>query len=230
MSGNKILIATYKHNNEIFQIIVNADLAYDYINGKINDPLSVLEDENIFKDAKKGEVQSEAKIKAAFGTTDIAKVVDTILKKGEVPLTAEQRAKMLEQKENEIINIIASNSIDPRTKTPIPPLRIKNAMQQARVGIDVNKSAEEQIDRIVKELSKVLPIKFAKVKLDILLPADIAGRSLGYIKSNLTILKQEWLNDGSLKIEGELPAGLRDEFISKLGNITAGKANVKIIE
>ncbi|MCL5429978.1 MAG: hypothetical protein M1504_00705 [Candidatus Marsarchaeota archaeon] len=115
----KIVIVKYSHAGDEFEILVDADMAYEYINGKRSDPLSVVEAEEVFRDARKGERQSEDKIKKAFGTTDVAKVIDMILKKGDVPITTEQRQKMAEEKRKQIIEIIAKNSIDPRTKPAI---------------------------------------------------------------------------------------------------------------
>ena len=127
MSG-KTVIARFEQGKETFEILVNSDLAYEYITGKRKDPMSVLDAEEIFKDARKGERQGEEKIKKAFGTTDMATVVDHILKKGDVPITTEQKSRLMEEKRKQIIDIIARNSIDPRTNAPTPALRVENAM------------------------------------------------------------------------------------------------------
>lgn len=119
MSSKTVIVKLHRDGNE-FEIFVNSDLAYEYITGKRSDPLTVLESEDIFKDARKGERQSEEKVKKAFGTNDISKVADTMLKNGEVPITTEQRNKLVEEKRKLVIEIIAKNSIDPRTNAPQP--------------------------------------------------------------------------------------------------------------
>ncbi len=177
MSSKTVIVKLHRDGNE-FEIFVNSDLAYEYITGKRSDPLTVLEAEEIFKDARKGERQSEEKIKKAFGTTDIAKVADTMLKNGEVPITTEQRNKLLEEKRKQVVEIIAKNSIDPRTNAPNPPLRIENAMKEAKASIDPFKGATEQIDDIVKKINMIMPIKFATVKMEVTIPAEYANRSL----------------------------------------------------
>ena len=93
MSSKTVIVKLHRDGNE-FEILVNSDLAYEYITGKRSDPLAVLESEDIFKDARKGERQSDERIKKAFGTNDIAKVVEAMLKNGEVPITTEQRNKL----------------------------------------------------------------------------------------------------------------------------------------
>ena len=148
---SKIVIAKYERNNELFEIFVDSDLAYEFITGKIKDPLKTLDIEEIFKDAKKGERQGNEKIKKIFGTNDISKIAEIILKNGEVPITTEQKNNLLEEKRKQIIEIISRNSIDPRTNAPNPPLRIENAMKQAKITINPFKSATDQIDEIVKK-------------------------------------------------------------------------------
>ena len=70
MSSKTIIVKMRKDGNE-FEILVNSDLAYEYITGKRTDALTVLEAEDIFKDSRKGERQTDEKIKKAFGTTDM---------------------------------------------------------------------------------------------------------------------------------------------------------------
>ncbi len=222
-----VVVKYHKEGNE-FEIFVNADLAYEYITGKRSDPLVVLEAEEIFKDAKKGERQSEDKIKKAFGTTEISKVADAILKHGDVPITTEQRNKLLEEKRRQVIEIIARNSIDPRTNAPNPPMRVENAMNEAKITIDPFKSAQEQIESIVKKLSVIMPIKFTTIKIDVKIPAEFANRSFGVLK-RYGMKSDEWLSDGSLSAKLEFPAGLQNEVFDRINSATSGKAEIKIV-
>jgi len=228
MSSKKV-IAKYSVNGEEFEIFVDADLAYEYITGKRSDPLSVLEVDEIFKDANKGERQSKEKIEKAFNTTDLAKIVAIILKNGNVPITTEQRNKLLEEKKKQIIAIISRNSIDPRTNAPLPMQRVENAMEQAKVSIDPFKSASDQVDQIVKKISMIIPIKFAVAKVEVTVPASYASRVYSLLKQ-YGLKSEKWLNDGSLSAIVEFPAGLQSEFYDKLNSLTQGNAETKLLE
>ena len=225
----KTVVVKYSHSGDEFEILVDADRAYEYVTGKRADPLSVLEAEEIFKDAKKGERQSEEKIKKTFGTTDVAKVADMILKKGEVPITTEQRAKMTEEKRKQIIDIIAKNSIDPRTNAPNPPLRIENAMKEARVSIDPFKSVNEQVELVVDKLRPILPLKFTTVKIAVTVPPEFANRCYGTLKQ-YGMKSEEWLSNGSLSAVCEFPAGMQGEFFDRINKLTQGKVMTKIMQ
>jgi len=225
---SKVVVAKYSVGGENFEIFVDADKAYDFITGKLNNPLAPLESEEIFKDAKKGDRQSNDKIMKAFGTEELAKVAEKILKSGNVPLTTEQRNRLMEEKRKQVITIIATNSMDPRTKAPHPAQRIENAMVEARVTVDPFKPASEQVDAIVKQLSMKLPIKFATVRIEVTIPSQYTNRSYTVLKQ-YGLKSEKWLNDGSLSVSVEFPAGLQSEFFDKLNNATKGTAITKII-
>lgn len=226
--SSKTVIVKYRKDGNDFEILVNSDLAYEYITGKRSDPLTVLEAEDIFKDSRKGERQSEDKIRKAFGTTEIAKVAEIMLKHGEVPITTEQRNKLLEEKRKQIVEIIAKNSIDPRTNAPNPPLRIENAMKEGKVSIDPFKNATEQIDDVVKKISIIMPIKFAVARVEVTVPAEYANRSFGTLKK-YGLKSEQWLSNGSLQATLEFPAGMQTEFFDRINSATQGKAIVKVL-
>ncbi len=230
MSSNppKTYIAKYKLNGEEFELFINPDKAYDFKVGKLTNPMAALESDEVFKDAKKGERQGSEKIKKAFGTDDIFKIAEVILKKGEVPVTTEHRERMLEEKRKLIIDIIARNSIDPRTNAPTPPTRIENAFREARVTVDPFKGAQEQVPDVLKKISAIMPVKFATIKIDVTIPAEYAHRIFNVLKQ-YGLKSEKWLSDGGLSASLEFPAGLQGEFYAKLNNATQGKATTKII-
>ncbi len=225
---SKTVVAKYSFSGEEFEIFVDSDMAYEYITGKRKDPMSVLEVEEIFKDANKGERQSQDKIKKIFQTTELPKIVETILKKGEVPITTEQRHALTAEKRKQVINIIAINSIDPRTNAPHTPQRIENAMDEAKVQIDPFKNANEQVDAVIKKINMILPIKFATVRIEAEIPPSWANRCYGMLKQD-GLKSEEWLSNGSLKATLEFPAGLRQEVFDKINNLTRGEAIIKVI-
>lgn len=227
--ASKTVTAKYSLNGEEFEILVDSEMAYEYITGKRNDPMSVLQVDEIFKDANKAERQSQEKLKKAFNTTDVAKIAEIILKKGSVPITTEQKNKMIEEKRKQVVAIISMNAIDPRTNAPHPPQRIENAMSEAKVNIDPFKSANEQVEQVVSKLNILLPIRFSTVKIEVTISADQASRCYGMLKQ-YGLKGEKWLQDGSLSATLEFPAGLQGEFFERLNNITHGSAITKILQ
>ena len=223
----KLNLAKLKKKGETFEINIDPDLAMEFKRGE-NIPLSeILKAEQIFSDAKKGELTSESKLEEVFNTTNILEIAEIIIKEGEIQLTSEFRSQEMEQKKKKIMGLIHKNAIDPTTKLPHPMTRIENAFQEAKVQIVDFKSAEEQLDEVVTKLRPILPIKFEQAQLIVTIPPTYAAKSYSLVKTNSKMIKEEWNQDGSWTVEVELPAGLKPEFIDKLNSLTHGEVFIK---
>jgi len=227
--SDKYTVARMTKDDEHFEVLVKSDKALDYRMGKIAGITEVLAAETIFSDANKGTRIPEENIRKAFGTTDTLKVAEMILKKGTLQLTTEQRRKMIEDKRKQIIDFISRQAVDPKTNLPHPPMRIENAMEQIHYSIDPFKPVEEQAKDIIKQLRMILPLKIEQVAVGVHVPAEYSARSYGTIKGFGSIRREEWRADGSWYGVLEMPAGLYAPFLEKLGEITKGSGEAKVI-
>jgi ribosome maturation protein SDO1 len=227
--SDKYTVARITKDNEHFEVLVKPQKALDYRMGKITSITEVLATETIFSDANKGTKVSEESLRKAFGTTENLKIAEIILKKGTLQLTTEQRKKMIEDKRRQIIDFISRQCVDPKTNLPHPPARIENALEHIHYPIDPFKPVEEQAKEIIKLLRQVLPLKMEQVSVGVRIPAEYSARAYGTIKGFGTIKKEEWRADGSWYGIIEMPAGLYGPFLEKLGEITKGNGEAKII-
>ncbi|WP_292319274.1 ribosome assembly factor SBDS [Caldisphaera sp.] len=211
-----------------FEIPVKPDLAFKFREGEKVSISEVLWADTIFKDIKKGLKASPDSLKKAFGTDDIIKIAEKILKEGQIQLTEEERKKMIEAKRKQIINYIVKNTIDPKAGKPIPEQRIENALDQIRLNIDPFKGAEAQALEAVKKLSLLMPIKIAKALLEISIPSEYSSRAYKEIQRLGEVKKTNWGSDGSLKVELEIPAGAQIEVIDKVQTLAKGQANISV--
>lgn len=231
LTGKSIVRAKY-HGNR-FEIIVNPELALKYKMGLLDDTTSIsdiLEMDEIFHNASKGEKVPEEILLHCFETTETIKIAEKVLIKGELNLTAEQRQEFFEKKRRQIITLLSKTCINPKTRTPHPPLRIENAMKEAKVMIDPSIPAESQLKEIIKELRQVLPISMETVKLAIKIPPEFTGKAYGEIKRDAQIEKDEWQNDGHWIALVTVAAGLQGEFMERVQSMTKGRAEIKIME
>ncbi len=223
-------IARYKKGGKRFEVLVDPDKALDYKLGRRKDFTNVLVFDEVYIDANKGLRASKSDLLNIFGTTDVEKIAEKIVREGELQIKAEQRRKLIEEKKRQIVDYISRYCVDARTSAPIPPLRIENALEEAGVKIDPFKPAEEQINNILSELSKFIPIKKQISILDIKVPPTYVGKIYGFIRNTSDIIKEEWLSDGSLDIRVSIPSGMKVDFMDKVTRITGGAAYVEIIE
>lgn len=216
MPKEKSVVARLSLHGEHFEILVDPELAWDLKTGKDVNFKELLVSEIVYKDARKGDKASEESLTKNFGTTDLKTIVTTIIKKGEIQLTTDQRRQMVENKRKQIVAFIARNCIDPHTGTPHPPIRIENAMESIRVNIDPFKSVEEQAQEVIKALRTTLPLKISQVNMLVQAGKENAGKVKNYLSKTFNVVKSEWLADGSWKAEIVIPAGMQQVIIDRL--------------
>ena len=227
MADSKSTIIKLILGNDKFELLVKPDQALEYKLGKRSDLSSVLISDEIYSDANKGSRISSDKLNKHFKTTNTNEIIKQILSRGELNLTTDQRRKMVEEKRKQIIQYINKNYVDPKTKLPHPIQRIENALENVRVVIDPFKKAEDQIKTVVDSLRKILPLASEMLQLNIIIPRSFASNSINFIKSSGSLISEQWLSDGSLKVKIEINAGIRGNFLDRLGSLTKGSAQVK---
>ena len=223
VSVDEAVIARLKSHGEKFEILVDPRIVNEDM------PLEdVLAAEFIFTDAGTGDRASQESLTKVFETTDVFEIAKTIIEKGEIQLTTEQRKTMMEEKRKKIVQLIARNAVDPQTRKPHPPHRIENAMEQARVHIDLFKSADQQVADIIKVLRPLLPLRVETKKIAVKLPAVYAGKYYE-LKKFGKMVKEEWQKDGSYIAVVHIPGGMEDEFYQKVNALTKGEAETKLL-
>jgi ribosome maturation protein SDO1 len=228
--SEKFSTARITKNGEKFEVLVKPDPALEYKMGKTLPISQLLVIDEIYSDAGKGTRASAEKLQKAFSTQDPVTIAEEIMKHGELQLTTDQRRQLVEEKRKQIVAFVARNCIDPRTGTPHPPLRIEQAMSQIKYSIDPFKSADEQAKAVIEELRALLPIKMEQMRVAVKVLAEYAPKGYGAIKGYGTISREEWQADGALVVVVEMPAGLYGPFIERLGKITQGTIQTKILK
>lgn len=225
---DKPTVVRFAVEGEKFELLVKPDPALEFKLGKKKDISAILVSEEIYSDSNKGTRASTEKLMKAFKTTDPTAIATIILQKGDLNLTTDQRRKMVSEKRKQIVEFIAKNFVDPRSHLPHPPLRIEQAMDDARVSVDPFKNVDEQTKEIVEQLRSIIPLKSENLLLEILVPAQFAAQSYSVLKSVGSLKKEEWQANGSLKVILDIPAAARANVIDRLGSITKGSASVEV--
>ncbi len=225
---DKVTVIRFAVEGEKFELLVKPDPALEYKLGKRKDISTILVSDEIYSDSNKGTRASTEKLMKAFKTTDTTVIATIILQKGDLNLTTDQRRKMVLEKRKQIVDFIAKTYVDPRSHLPHPPLRIEQAMDDARISIDPFRNTDEQIKDIVEQLRSIIPLKSENMMLEILVPAQFAAQSYSVLKSAGTLKKEEWQSNGSLKVILDIPAAARANVIDRLGSVTKGSASIEV--
>lgn len=227
--SSKFTTVRLSSGGEHFEILVYPDPALDFKIGKKVEVSQVVAVDEVYSDANKGLRVPAEKLMKNFKTTDLLKVAEIILKKGELNLTTDQRRRLVEDKRKQIVSTIARNYVDPRTGLPHPPVRIEQAMAEVRISIDPFKDVNEQTKTIIDQLRGILPLKSERIKLLVKVPAQYAAQSFGALKGVGEIVKEDWGGDGGLTVVIEIPAGVHSTLLDRLGSLTKGSAQASVI-
>jgi len=230
VSLDKAVIARLQKGEDHFEILVDPDAAAQLIEGKEVDIVSNLAVDAIFRDSKKGTHASKESLEKHFGTDNVEEIARQIILKGDIQLTTEQRHEMQEKKRKRIIDIIARNAMDPRTKTPHPRQRIELAMEEAGVHIDPFKPVDQQVKTVVEALRPIIPISMEQIKISVKIPSQYIGKAYGFVRNYGVLEREDWQSDGSWLGIIRLPAGMQTDFYEKLNEITKGNVNTRILK
>ncbi|MBU1203646.1 MAG: ribosome assembly factor SBDS [Nanoarchaeota archaeon] len=229
MDINKATVAEINSKGKHFEILVDCEKAMEFRKGKEILLEDLAPSEHIFTDVKKGEHAKEHDLKAIFnlGNTEIIK---KIIKEGTIHLTADYKNKLKEDAKRKIITLIHRNAINPSINAPIPITRIETALAEAKVKIDENKPAEQQIKYIISKISEIMPIKYELRKIQVIIPSEFSRSSYHILKQYGKLIKDEWRSNGDLIAVVELPAGMQQEFFDELNKMSHGKIETKTIQ
>ncbi|MFX1302735.1 MAG: ribosome assembly factor SBDS [Promethearchaeota archaeon] len=190
----------------------------------------IFESFTVFEDLRRGKKATDGDMEAVFNTSDGMIIAGYVLLEGEIHWTKAQREEEKQKKLKQIITIISKNAINPQNKKPHPYQRIEKAIEEAKVKIDLMRSAEEQVDDVVKSIRAIIPIKIEQVEMAIKIPTAFTAKGYNIVAQYVQIKKEEWQSDGSWVAVVSLPAGLQMELIDKLNKLTHGRVQTKILK
>jgi len=227
---DKAVVIRLKKAGLKFEVLVDPDKALAFKKGDTIKVEEILAYPGIYHDVRRGDAIPEEELQKNFGTTDVFRVAKKILTEGELQFTTEQRRRFVEEKRKEIADIISRRGINPQTNTVHPPQRILNAMDKSGVHVDPLIDAELQVNKIVESIKTLLPIKFQRIIVQIIISPQHSGKTYSVLKRIVGKFNEKWLNDGSLQVTLDIPAGAQEDVFKKIGDITKGNFKSSIIK
>jgi len=211
--------ARVKKGGKHYEVLVDLDEAMKVKRGEdgANINAAVLT-ESIFHNLKSGENAADIDLKNNFGTLDAMEIAEKIIRSGEVVQTEESMKAGQNQRYKQVVDFLASNAVSPEGR-PYTPDRIMKALVEAHVNVK-NKPIESQVQDILDQISKILPVKIEIKKVKLLIPAIHTGKAYGTVKE---FMKEEnWMSNGDLQVVVEVPAGLIMDFYDKINSASHG--------
>ena len=220
VSLDNSVLARMEKGGKRYELLVDPEMVDDFKNNpdsvNIDDFLAM---DEVFHDARGGERPTEEAIDNTFGTQDILEIAKTILNKGSIQLTTNQRKAIVEKMRQKIIHHIHSQAVDPKTKSPHPVTRIELALEESRYSVDPFKKLELQIKDAVDKLKVLIPLSFETMRLAFKVPGSAYGGAMRVLRNYH--VKDGWLEDGTWACVIEIPAGMKGEIIGQIMKVSS---------
>ena len=215
VSLDEAVIARLESGGHKFEILIDPEAAQAFRESGEIDWDDALATEGVWSDSAKGEHAGDEAVQEVFGTLELEAVCTAILERGDIQLTAAQRKELVERRHKQLVAHIAASAMNPQTGTPHPPQRIENALEEARFSVDPFLPVARQVKMAVDEIRPLIPLSFTTVKLAFKISGSNYGSVLSLVRED--VLREEWLPNGDWAFTVEVPAGMKIDYIARVG-------------
>lgn len=140
-----VSLVRLKKGKKRFEIACYKNKVLEWRSGIEKDLDEVLQIPNVFLNVSKGQTAPTADLEKAFGkktTTD--QIILEILNKGELQVGEKERAAQMDRVHNEVISIVASKLVDPRTKRVYTTGMIEKALDMLSQQAHTQQQSQSQ--------------------------------------------------------------------------------------
>mgnify|MGYP001584206009 CR=1 FL=1 len=141
-----------------FELLCNPETVQPFRMGTMEFS-QVIAVEEIFTNSSKGNVAKAQDLEKAFDTSNFEEIAELILKKGQFSFTTKELADMREQKKRQVVELIHTNFIEPKTEKPYSVSLIEHTLKEIRFVADPHVPATKQFEKCEKKLKDKIVLK-----------------------------------------------------------------------
>ncbi|WWD20003.1 SBDS family rRNA metabolism protein [Kwoniella shandongensis] len=175
-----VSIVRTKKGGKRFEIACYQNKVSEFRSGVETDLSEILQIEQVFTNVPKGQVAKKEDWQKCFATDDINKVIEEILRKGELQINNLERTHHLSSLSREIATIVSEMTVDPTTTPPRKHTvgMVEKAMAEVGFSVKADRPAKAQALELIKKLSdgEVLPVRRVRMRVRITMPSKDAKR------------------------------------------------------
>ncbi|KAI6246418.1 Ribosome maturation protein SDO1 [Erysiphe necator] len=155
-----VSLVRLKKAKKRFEVACYKNKVLEWRSGIEKDLDNVLQINSVFLNVSKGQTAPSVDLAKAFGpNTSVNEIILEILSKGELQVGDKERQAQLERVHNEVISIVASKLVDPKTKRVYTPSMIEKALDTL-----CSKGSQSQHDKNTTPITGEDKILRSKVK------------------------------------------------------------------
>lgn len=216
------MLVRYKRGKTTFEVLTVDGAVSRYRAKELKNLDDVLASgDDIFTDIKKGQKASKEELAAAFETSETAYILEAIVSKGAMQVSAGERKDTLEAKRREIAAHIHKNYVDYFGRQ-VPLTRVENALAQLKPRVEMNVSAMTQVNAMMPKLIEILPLRkgAASVAATCSVPSKFIGAAGGVVRKHATVLDEDF---GASGVQWKLDVFDMDTLLRDLARTCKGE-------
>merc|ERR1712228_55519 len=189
-------LCVYKKGKHKFEVISKQGQILKFRDGKVG-VNSVLLVDQVFTNSVRGDVANAVDLSQVFGTDDIIKCCEEIVKNGELQYSAQERKAFVDEKTKEIVYYINKNYANPKTKLPHPADRISHCMKECKIRVDPKADTRRMAEDALKKMrGKLMFAKAVSMRAKLTIKHQHVGQCTNLIHKVATVIHEEWTGTG----------------------------------
>lgn len=227
-SKSDVQLVRYKQGKFSFEIMTKPGTVRLFLEGKLGWD-KVLSADAIFTNAKKGNIAKSSDLTKVFGTDDVNKCAEIMVRQGDHQVSAQERKEDISQRKREILAYLHKTYTD-QTGLPHPLTRLEVAVTESKVKIDLSRSVHVQAEEIVKKMLGVLVFRKGTSQYSVSVPKQYRT-SVGAIVNKFSpSLHKEIRGADNITWKMSLSLGDVDRFLLEMNSVTEGNFTLEKIE
>ena len=179
VSGRRYELACYKNK------------LIDWREGVERDLDEVLQSRHVFSNVSKGVLAPDDGLQRDFGTRDAEAVARLILERGEMQVSEKERQAALQSLSRDVCALVSEMCINPVTRRPYPVRLIASGMRDCHFSLQPARPAKSQALALIRQLSAVMPIQRASMRVRISCDAPAAKALMRALQPLLAAVEDE---------------------------------------
>ncbi|WVQ80251.1 SBDS family rRNA metabolism protein [Cryptococcus sp. DSM 104549] len=223
-----VSIVRMKKGGKRFEIACYQNKVSEFRSGVETDLSEILQIEQVFTNVPKGLVAKKEDWTKCFATDDMAKVIEEILRRGELQINNLERSQNLSSLSREIATTVTEMTIDPNTSRKHTVGMVEKAMSEVGFSVRADKPAKAQALELIKKLSEgnVLPIRRVRMRVRIIMPSKDGKRCKDKVVAECEEVEEEEMGAEWEAILHINPSNFRT-LTDLINNETKGKGRVE---
>jgi ribosome maturation protein SDO1 len=215
MSNQQPTIVKYKN----LEILCKRETVQKYLKNELKLTNILISDE-IYKDSSRGDRASETELTNVFDTTNTMECIKIMLEKGEYKLTTNELREKTDQKRKQLVHLIHTSYLDPKTKCSYSRSVIESVIKDAKIRIDPFSNIEKLLQENKQKIIAIIPLKpIESINGVIIIPYQYAEGLKKYVYSTVEVGREKYISDG-WKAEVTLNQNVFDSFNNYLNSRT----------